>query len=705
MTDAIMGGADRLVDADPTEDHLRRDVNAYHDGVATCPVVPAAKARSTNLEPDIATELLDSIEHPHALREFTESDLPQICSELRHELIRCVSQSGGHFGAGLGVVELTVALHFVYNTPDDRLIWDVGHQTYPHKILTGRRAQMQRIRQYGGLSGFPVRDESEYDAFGVAHAGTSVSAGLGMAAATTTAARHIVSVIGDGALTEGMVFEALNHAGASAFNITVVINDNAMSISPNVGALSAASTGDIAHKATPVERFVQSLGAHYSGPVDGHDVNTLVTQLQRIKQQPGVQVLHVITCKGKGYTPAEREPVKYHAVSSFDPDKGVVKAAVPSAPTYTSVFSDWICDSAADDDRVVAITPAMREGSGLVAFAKQFPARYHDVGIAEQHAVTFAAGLACEQMKPVVAIYSSFLQRAYDQLVHDVALQSLDVLFAIDRSGLVGADGATHHGSFDLSFLRCIPNLLLMAPADERECRLMLQTGLQHKGPAAVRYERGSGPGVTPDQTLATLPVGKAQLERTGRCRIALLTFGSMLAPALEAGDILDATVVNMRFIKPLDDTMLELLSDSHDLFVTVENNAVAGGAGSGVNEALARLGLSVNTLNLGLPDQFISHGSQQELLHELKLDGTGIVNQVHRHQQQTAARRKAQPRNAVATNSINKSDSDASHVDASHADESHVDESLVEKSCVEKSCIKTSGVNSSCDTRETTHS
>lgn len=651
MTDAVMDRADELVAAELAEEYIGSDTGTSPVSAAIVQEAPATAVHSG--EPENATALLDSIDSPHALRERTEADLPQLCRELRSELIRCVSQSGGHFAAGLGVVELTVALHFVYNTPEDRLLWDVGHQTYPHKILTGRRAQMLRIRKHQGLSGFPVREESEYDAFGVAHAGTSVSAGLGMAAATTNAPanRHIVSVIGDGALTEGMVFEALNHAGASAVNIAVVINDNAMSISPNVGALAATGTAEPANPvgantgtentATRIAGFVKSLGGHYSGPVDGHDVNALVTQLKRIRQQSGVQVLHVITRKGKGYAPAERDPVQYHAVAPFDADRGVEKTPAPSAPTYTAVFSDWICDSAATDDRVVAITPAMREGSGLLSFAKQFPDRYHDVGIAEQHAVTFAAGLACEYMKPVVAIYSSFLQRAYDQLVHDVALQSLDVLFAIDRSGLVGADGATHHGSFDLSFLRCIPNLLLMAPADERECRLMLQTGLLHEGPAAVRYERGCGPGAQPDQTLATLPIGKAKLERVGQSRVALLAFGSMLAPALEAADEIDATVVNMRFIKPLDTAMLILLSDNHDLIVTVENNAIAGGAGSAVNEALGQCGLSVPTVNLGLPDHFVSHGSQQELLHELQLDAAGIVNHVRNQLYRTAARGK----------------------------------------------------------------
>lgn len=570
---------------------------------------------------------LCQIDSPPDLRRLPATALPQVCTELRDALIDCVSVSGGHFGAGLGVVELTVALHYTFNTPQDKLIWDVGHQTYPHKILTARHEQMATIRKHGGLSGFPVRDESEYDAFGVAHAGTSVSAGLGMAAAMAGNSKlgRVVSVIGDGALTEGMVFEALNHAGASRHNLTVLLNDNDMSISPNVGALSAADAKQTA-------RFFKSLGCEYFGPVDGHDIDALITSLDQIKDRSGIQVLHVLTRKGKGYAPAERDPVKYHAVSPFDPAVGVQKT--PSATTYTHIFSQWICDSAAADKRVVAITPAMREGSGLIEFEQQFPQRYYDVGIAEQHAVTFAAGFACEGKKPVVAIYSSFLQRAYDQFVHDVALQSLDVLFAIDRSGLVGADGATHHGSFDLSFLRCIPNLLLMAPADERECRLMLQTGLMHNGPAAVRYERGSGPGNLPDTSLQTIPVGRSCLQRHGHSRIALLSFGSTLSAAQEAAEQLDATLVNMRFIKPLDTDMLESLAHDHDLFVTLENNAIAGGAGSAVNEALNQLRLCVPTLNLGLPDQFIGHGSQQELLRELLLDSDGIVSQIRDHQQ-----------------------------------------------------------------------
>ena len=597
------------------------------------PVVSSNAAASTN-------SYLSHIESPPDLRQLPTSALPQVCSELRNALIDCVSVSGGHFGAGLGVVELTVALHYCFNTPADKLIWDVGHQTYPHKILTARHQQMATIRRHGGLSGFPVRDESEYDAFGVAHAGTSVSAGLGMAAAIAgNGNRRVVSVIGDGALTEGMVFEALNHAGASTHNLTVVLNDNDMSISPNVGALAAADAKQTA-------RFFKSLGCHYFGPVDGHDIDALVTSLDQIKDRSGIQVLHVKTHKGKGYAPAERDPVKYHAVSPFDPAKGVQKTA--SATTYTQIFSQWICDSATHDERVVAITPAMREGSGLIDFEQKFPQRYHDVGIAEQHAVTFAAGLACEGKKPVVAIYSSFLQRAYDQFVHDVALQSLDVLFAIDRSGLVGADGATHHGSFDLSFLRCIPNLLLMAPADESECRLMLQTGLLHDGPAAVRYERGSGPGNLPDTSLQTVAVGKSVLQRQGHSRIALLSFGSTLSAAQDAAEQLDATLVNMRFIKPLDTDMLESLAHDHDLFVTLENNAIAGGAGSAVNEAFNQLHLCVATINLGLPDRFIGHGSQQELQHELLLDSDGIVSQIRNHQWEVAAQQTLVPANAA---------------------------------------------------------
>ena len=567
-----------------------------------------------------------SMEDPAQLRQLTVDELPAACNKLRGSLIECVSLSGGHFAAGLGVVELTIALHYVFNTPDDPLIWDVGHQCYPHKILTGRKHQMHSIRTLDGLSGFPVREESEYDSFGVAHAGTSVSAGLGMASALSNSKtdRCVVSVIGDGALTEGMAFEALNHAGASKLNMVLVINDNGMSISPNVGALSAKSK----RAANPVKKFIQSLSCDYTGPIDGHDVKTLVNQLKKLKSRKGIQVLHIHTQKGKGYAPAENDAVKYHAVGKFTPAKGVVAGSVPKKPTYTDVFSQWIVDAAEAEPRLDAITPAMREGSGLVAFEQKYPARYFDVGIAEQHAVTFAAGLACHNRKPVVAIYSSFMQRAYDQVVHDVALQNLDVLFAIDRAGVVGADGATHHGHFDLSYLRCIPNLIIMAPSSELECRQMLQTGLEYNGPAAVRYERGVGPGTKTRDDLSTLEIGSAKNIRTGK-KTALLCFGSTLEAGAQVAEKLDATLINMRFIKPLDDRVLKELAQDHQYFVTVENNVVAGGAGSAVSESVNFQGLRARVLNLGLPDRFMSHGTQQELLQQAELDAEGIYRSI----------------------------------------------------------------------------
>lgn len=572
------------------------------------------------------TGWLSSIQNPADLRIQPRHVLPEICTELRQTLIKQVSASGGHLGANLGVVELTVALHFTFDTPTDKLIWDVGHQSYPHKILTGRSEQMTHIRQLGGVSGFPVMSESEYDAFGTAHAGNSISAGLGMAAAITrnnahvTSAKHVVCVLGDGALTEGMVFEALNHAGGTNHNLIVVLNDNQMSISPNVGALNDSGSEEY-------ERFFTSLGAQYNGPIDGHDVNQLINSFKRAQLRNGIQILHVLTQKGKGYQPAEHDPVKYHAVPVFDPAVGVRKSRKPTAQTYTSVFGAWACDAAEADARVAVITPAMKEGSGLVEFEKRYKERFYDVAIAEQHAVTFAAGLACEKQKAVVAIYSSFLQRAYDQVIHDVALQGLDVLFAIDRSGLVGNDGATHHGSFDTSFLRCIPNLIVMAPADESECRQMLQTGLEYPGPAAVRYERGSGRGATPARTLDTIPIGKADIVKQGQ-RVAILAFGSMVQNAQAAADQLGATLVNMRFIKPIDEQLIAELAQNHDVFITVENNVVAGGAGGAVNEALNRLCIAIHVLNLGLPDTFVEHGTQQELIQECQLDSQGITEQ-----------------------------------------------------------------------------
>ena len=584
--------------------------------------------------------LFESIDDPTGLRAIPESLLPPLANELREELIQSVSDSGGHLAAGLGTVELTIALHRVLQTPYDRLIWDVGHQAYPHKMLTGRRREMATIRKFGGLSGFPVRSESDYDAFGVAHAGTSISAALGMAigAERDGSRRKVVAVIGDGGLTSGMAFEALNQLGHLQSDVLVVLNDNGMSISPNVGALSERFSP--LHEGESVEDpagFFTALGLDYHGPVDGHDVLGLVRTLRGLVPSDKPRILHVITQKGRGYVPAEADPVKYHGVGRFDPQTGIkppvskpdpAVARLGGPQTYTEVFSDWLCDAAASEPGLVAVTPAMREGSGLVSFAQRYPDRYFDAGIAEQHAVTLGAGLACEGLKPVVAIYSSFLQRAYDQLIHDVALQDLPVLFALDRGGLAGADGATHYGSFDLSFLRCVPNMLIMAPSDEDECRRMLTTGLRHDGPAAVRYPRGCGPGANVDQGLHALPVGKARTCRRGQ-RVALLSFGSLLADARAAADELDATLVDMRFIKPLDEDLLLELAASHDLLVTIEDNAVQGGAGSAVNEFLLARGIRRLVLNLGLPDRFITHGTREELLAECGLDARGILDSI----------------------------------------------------------------------------
>ncbi len=586
------------------------------------------------------SSILQTIDEPAALRMLPESLLRPLAEELREELIASVAGSGGHLSAGLGAVELTIALHRVLDTPRDRLVWDIGHQSYPHKMLTGRRERMPSIRKFGGLSGFPVRAESDYDAFGVAHAGTSISAALGMAlgAALEEQPRKVVAVIGDGGLTAGMAYEALNQLGELQSDVLVVLNDNGMSISPNVGALAQSFMP--LHQGQSAEdshAFFAALGLDYHGPVDGHDVVGLVRELERVVADTGPRVIHVLTRKGKGYDHAESDPTKYHGVTSFDPSIGLkppvsnkhaAVAKLGGPKTYTQVFSDWLCDMAMSESSLVAVTPAMREGSGLVSFAKQYPERYFDAGIAEQHAVTLGAGLACEGLKPVVAIYSSFLQRAYDQLVHDVALQNLPVLFALDRGGLAGADGATHHGSFDLSFLRCIPNLLLMAPADESECRQMLTTGFHHDGPAAVRYPRGGGSGASVDKALRGLPIGKAELCREGR-RVAFLSFGSLLAPALEAAEIIDASVANMRFIKPLDQDMVRDLASSHDLLVTVEDNAVAGGAGGAVNEFLMANGLTVPVLNLGLPDRFVEHGTREELLAGCGLDAQGMLKAI----------------------------------------------------------------------------
>jgi len=565
----------------------------------------------------------------------------------------------------LGTVELTIALHHVYNTPDDRLVWAVGHQSYPHKILTGRREQMPTLRQLHGLAGFPKREESPYDTFGTGHSSTSISAALGMAIAAQKedSGRKVIAVIGDGAMTAGMAFEALNHAGDLDANLLVILNDNDMSISPNVGGMSnylarllsgklystmregskkvlktIPSAWELARRAEEhVKGMVipgtlfEELGFNYIGPIDGHDLDTLVKTLKNLKTLDGPQFLHIVTRKGKGYAPAEENPCGYHGVGRFNPETGEKEKSPGSPPTYTEIFSDWLCDMAAADERLIGITPAMREGSGLVRFSEEFPDRYYDVGIAEQHAVTLAAGLACEGLKPVVAIYSTFLQRAYDQLIHDVALQNLPVLFAIDRAGIVGPDGPTHAGSFDLSFLRCIPNMLLMAPADETECRQMLSTGFQHQGPAAVRYPRGSGLGVDAGSELNTLPVGKGKLVRKGS-QVAILSFGSLLGPALAAAEALSASVANMRFIKPLDEELVLQLATEHQLLVTLEDNVIMGGAGSAVNELLHRHGCGTPVINLGLPDNFVEQGSREQLLALCGLDSDGIVRAVQSH-------------------------------------------------------------------------
>jgi 1-deoxy-D-xylulose-5-phosphate synthase len=607
---------------------------------------------------------LSRIESPADLRQFPESELEQVAQELRAYLIESVATSGGHFGANLGVVELTVALHWLYETPVDRLVWDVGHQGYPHKILTGRRDRITTVKKKDGVAPFPKRDESEYDTFGVGHSSTSISAALGMAIAAQRKGdpRKIVAVIGDGAMTAGMAFEALNHGGDVEPDILVVLNDNQMSISENVGALTkmlarlmaSRTLNNIRERGKQMMKrggflwrfakrweehakgmFVPStlfeeFGFHYTGPIDGHDLPLLVSTLRTLKGLKGPQLLHVITTKGKGYAPAEAAQIEYHAVGPFDPEAGVVKKAGAAKPTYTEVFGDWLCDMAAADARLFGITPAMREGSGLVRFSREFPERYFDVGIAEQHAVTLAAGMACEGAKPVVAIYSTFLQRAYDQLIHDVALQDLDVLFAIDRAGIVGPDGATHAGSFDLTYLRCIPNMLVMAPSDEDQCRRMLTTGFLHDGPAAVRYPRGSGTGTAISSELEPLPIGKADLRRRGR-GIALLAFGAILAPAAKVADVFDATLVDMRFVKPLDEALLLDLANSHSAFITLEDNAIMGGAGSGVAELLAAHGVTVPMLHLGLSDRFLEHASREELLAADGLDASGIEAAIRR--------------------------------------------------------------------------
>ena len=606
---------------------------------------------------------LEHIDGPAQLRQLERKELPVLANELRAFLIESVSQTGGHLASNLGVVELTIALHYVFNTPEDRLVWDVGHQTYPHKILTGRRDAMSNLRKSGGIAGFPRRSESEYDAFGTGHSSTSISAALGMAVAAqqSKSERRAVAIIGDGAMTAGMAFEALNNAGAMDANLLVILNDNDMSISPNVGALNnylakllsgrfynvmrqgtekvlgvAPSILELAKRAeehmkgmvTPSTLF-EEFGFNYIGPINGHDLDVLVTTLKNIQQLKGPQFLHIVTQKGKGYTPAEDDPNKYHGVGKFDPENGAHGVTQHSSPSYTQIFGDWLADMGAQDSRLIGITPAMCDGSGLNKFQAEYPDRYFDVGIAEQHALTFAAGLACEGLKPVVAIYSTFLQRAYDQLIHDIALQNLPVLLAIDRAGLVGADGPTHAGSFDLSYLRCIPNMLLMTPADENECRQMLTTGFHHTGPAAVRYPRGHGPGATIEKALSPIAIGKGEIRRTGKKtgkKIAILAFGSMLAPALEAAEALNATVANMRFVKPLDVEIIRQLAQSHKLLVTIEENAISGGAGAAVMETLQAMDVQTDILVLGLPDVFIDHGTPETMLADCGLDAAGIV-------------------------------------------------------------------------------
>jgi 1-deoxy-D-xylulose-5-phosphate synthase len=606
--------------------------------------------------------LLETINSPAELRRLDKGQLPQLARELRDFIIKSVSQTGGHLSSNLGTIELTVALHYIYNTPHDRIVWDVGHQTYAHKILTGRREGMAKLRQWSGIAGFPRRNESEYDTFGTAHSSTSISAALGMAIAARRKReeREVVAVIGDGAMSAGMAFEALNNAGAVGADLLVILNDNNMSISEPVGALNnylarllsgrvynyvRRGGKEVLSKLPPVAELAkrweehmkgmvlpgtlfEEFGFNYIGPIDGHDLDTLVKTLSNVKQLPGAQLLHVITRKGHGYARAEEDPILYHGVTKFDPEVGIVPKP-PGKPTYTQVFGDWLCDMAKRDTRLIGITPAMREGSGMVRFSNLYAERYFDVGIAEQHAVTFAAGLACEGMKPVVAIYSTFLQRAYDQLIHDVVLQNLPVMFAIDRGGIVGADGPTHAGSFDLTYLRCLPNTTVMTPADENECRQMLYTAFTLDTPSAVRYPRGSGPGAAIQNEMRALAIGKGELRRETKRRtqrIAILAFGSMLHPALAAGEEIDAMVANMRFVKPIDIELIEWLAKANDYLVTVEENVVAGGAGSAVAEALAELGIVMPMLHLGLPDEFIDHGDPALLLSRCGLDAKGIA-------------------------------------------------------------------------------
>ena len=606
--------------------------------------------------------LLARVNDPADVRRLARTQLPQLAQELRAFVLESVSKTGGHLSSNLGTVELTIALHHVFNTPDDRLVWDVGHQTYPHKILTGRRERMGSLRQLGGISGFPRRDESPYDTFGTGHSSTSISAALGMALASKQRGeqRHCVAIIGDGAMTAGMAFEALNNAGVQDCNLLVILNDNDMSISPPVGALNrylaqlmsgqfyarARDMGkNVLKNAPPLWELAKRLeqqakgmvvpatlfekfGFNYIGPIDGHDLDSLIPTLENIKELKGPQFLHVVTKKGQGYELAEADPVSYHGPGKFDPRVGLTPPAVAPKATFTQIFGQWLCDMAAHDARLVGITPAMREGSGMVEFHRRFPERYHDVGIAEQHAVTFAAGLACEGVKPVVAIYSTFLQRAYDQLIHDVALQNLPVVFALDRAGLVGADGATHAGAYDIAFIRCIPNMALACPADERECRQLLSTAYAQNHPVAVRYPRGSGAGVAPLPGLEGLPYGKGEMRRSGQ-RIVILAFGTLLYPALQAAEALNATVVNMRWVKPLDTELLLQLAATHEAVVTLEEGCIQGGAGSAVCEALSAAGLCLPVLQLGLPDVFIEHGDPAKLLALQGLDAQGIEQAV----------------------------------------------------------------------------
>jgi 1-deoxy-D-xylulose-5-phosphate synthase len=607
--------------------------------------------------------ILDTINIPADVRKLAKDQLKPLAKELREYLTHTVSISGGHFAAGLGTVELTIALHYVFDTPADQLVWDVGHQAYPHKILTGRKEAMPTIRTKGGVSAFPSRAESEYDAFGVGHSSTSISAALGMAIASELKGedKQMVAIIGDGSITGGMAFEAMNHAGSLDANLLVILNDNEMSISPPVGAMNnyltkilssrlyssvreeskkvlsrMPSVWELARKTeehmkgmiAPGTLF-EELGFNYIGPIDGHDLDMLVSTLENLKHISGPRFLHIVTKKGKGYAPAEKDPLAYHGVPAFDPSKDCLPKSTPSPyPTYTEVFGQWLCDMAGQDERLLGITPAMREGSGLVKFSQCYPKRYFDVAIAEQHAVTLAAGQACQGAKPVVAIYSTFLQRAYDQLIHDVALQNLDVLFALDRAGLVGPDGPTHAGSFDYSYLRCVPNMLVMTPADENECRQMLTTGYHHEGPAAVRYPRGKGPGAAVQPGLTTLPIGKAEVRHRGG-RIAILAWGSLVTPALEAGKHLGATVVNMRFVKPFDTDLVLELAKTHDVFVTAEENVLAGGAGSAVNEFLQAQKVLMPVLNIGLPDRFVEQGTREELLALCGLDSQSLIERI----------------------------------------------------------------------------